>query len=87
MPTKSSPAADIYSRITERIVADLEQGVRPWLKPWTCRSDGGRIARPLRHNGEPYSGINVILLWAEAVTRGFQSPTWMTFRYIYSVLN
>ena len=27
--------ADIYARITDRIVADLERGVRPWTRPWT----------------------------------------------------
>ena len=26
--------ADLYSRVTERVIADLEKGVRPWLKPW-----------------------------------------------------
>lgn len=30
----SATAPDAYTRITNRIVADLEQGVRPWCKPW-----------------------------------------------------
>ena len=30
--------------------------------------------------GEPYRGINIVLLWSEAVARGFVSPIWMTFR-------
>jgi antirestriction protein ArdC len=72
--------ADIYARITDRIVADLERGVRPWTQPWTVANTAGRITRPLRHNGQPYSGVNVILLWSEAVARGFTSPTWMTFK-------
>jgi len=71
---------DLYSRVTNAIVADLERGVRPWTKPWSAEHLAGRISRPLRHSGEPYSGINVILLWAEAVARGFAAPTWMTFR-------
>ena len=25
---------DVYTKITNRIVADLEQGVRPWMRPW-----------------------------------------------------
>jgi len=77
MPINSN-TADLYTRITSRIIADLEQGVRPWLKPWTTGATN--VARPLRHSGEPYAGINVVLLWSEAVTRGFCSPTWMTFR-------
>jgi antirestriction protein ArdC len=40
----------------------------------------GRITRPRRHNGQPYTGINVVLLWSEAVARGFRSSTWMTFK-------
>lgn len=82
MSTKAqnASAADVYTRIINRIIEDLERGVRPWLKPWTARPVGGQVARPLRHNGEPYSGINVILLWSEAMARGFVSPTWMTFR-------
>jgi antirestriction protein ArdC len=41
----------------------------------------GRITRPLRHNGlNPIQGINTLLLWSEAVARGFVSPTWMTFK-------
>jgi hypothetical protein len=72
--------ADIYARITDRIVADLERGVRPWTRPWTVANTAGRITRPLRHNGQPYSGVNVILLWSEAVARGFTSPIWMTFK-------
>lgn len=71
---------DIYAKITDRIVAALEEGVRPWVQPWNTGNLEGRITRPLRHNGEPYSGINVLLLWSETVSRGFRSPTWMTFR-------
>jgi len=72
--------ADIYTRITDRIVADLEKGVRPWVKPWTTANTNGRITRPLRHNGLPYSGMNVLLLWSEQMSRGFASSTWMTFK-------
>ena len=41
---------DVYTRITNKIVADLEQGVRPWMKPWNASNTAGRITRPLRHN-------------------------------------
>ena len=77
---EENPRANIYARITDRIVADLERGVRPWVKPWNAANAAGRITRPLRHNGMPYQGINVVLLWSEAVARGFTSPIWMTFK-------
>ena len=77
-PNETRP--DLYARVTNAIIADLETGVRPWTKPWSAEHLAGRISRPLRHNREPYSGINVILLWAEATARGFGCPMWMTFR-------
>ena len=71
---------DLYARITDRIIAELERGVRPWVQPWAAANMSGRITRPLRHDGQPYTGINVVLLWSEAVARGFRSPIWMTFK-------
>jgi antirestriction protein ArdC len=72
--------ADVYSRITDKIVADLEQGVRPWMKPWNAEHAAGKITRPLRFNGMPYSGINVMMLWSDAMDKGFNAPIWMTFK-------
>jgi antirestriction protein ArdC len=40
----------------------------------------GKIVRPLRHNGIPYSGINILMLWGAALEHGFASPFWMTFK-------
>ena len=71
---------DVYERITAQIVAELEQGVRPWLKPWNAEHAAGRITRPLRFNGVPYQGINVIMLWSAAVAAGYAAPIWMTFK-------
>ena len=71
---------DVYSRITDRIIADLEQGVRPWMKPWNAEHAAGRITRPLRHNGQPYNGINVLMLWSAAMDRGYSAPIWMTYK-------
>jgi antirestriction protein ArdC len=66
---------DVYTRVTNKIVADLEQGVRPWMKPWNASHTAGRITRPLRHNGIAYSGINILMLWASAIEQGFAVPS------------
>jgi antirestriction protein ArdC len=80
MTSETSSRGDVYSRITARIVADLEQGVRPWFKPWNAEHAAGRITRPLRANGIPYQGINILTLWSEAFTKGYSAPIWMTFK-------
>lgn len=78
MTRPDTPARpDLYARITDTIIAQLETGVRPWTQPW---ASSAAVSRPLRHTGEAYSGINVLLLWSEAMARGFEASTWMTFR-------
>jgi antirestriction protein ArdC len=78
--TQTSNRSDIYNRITDKIVADLEQGVRPWMKPWNAEHAASRITRPLRYNGIPYNGINVIMLWSAAVVKKYTCPLWLTFK-------
>ncbi len=62
--------ADVYEKVTGKIIADLEKGELTWLKPWSSGNTDGRIVRPLRFNGVPYSGINVLMLWSAAVECG-----------------
>ena len=69
------PGRDFAADITALILEKLEQGVLPWKRPWQTRT-----VQPLRHNGEPYSGINHYYLALVADTRGYQSPFWMTYR-------
>ncbi len=72
--------SDIYTRITETVLSHLEQGVRPWQKPWHAEHAAGRITRPLRANGVPYRGINVLSLWMEAEANGYTAPIWITYK-------
>jgi antirestriction protein ArdC len=71
---------DIYTRITNTILAQLEQGERPWFRPWNAGHAAGRITRPLRANDVPYRGINILSLWIEAEEKGYAAPIWMTYR-------
>lgn len=38
------------------------------------------MSRPLRHNGLPYQGINILILWATAMEQGYSTPIWMTYQ-------
>ena len=67
----------IYTRVTQEIVADLERGVAPWVKPWSG------TASPLPHNaatGHCYRGINHLLLGIRCCAQGFASNGWITYR-------
>lgn len=71
---------DIYTRVTKKIIADLEKGERTWMKPWNTEHLSVRITKPKRHNGQCYQGLNIILLWAASVDLGYTSNNWMTFK-------
>lgn len=80
------PRADVYTRVTDRIVADLEKGVRTWMKPWSVDHALARLpSLPLRHCGTPYRGVNVLLLWGEMVDKGYENPLWMTYKQAESM--
>ena len=70
---------DVYTRITNKIIADLERGNLTWLQPWQAGHAAGEVSRPLRSTGERYQGVNVLMLWAAAMENGYVAPIWMTF--------
>ncbi|TGP30235.1 DUF1738 domain-containing protein [Mesorhizobium sp. M2D.F.Ca.ET.185.01.1.1] len=78
--TNETPRQDVYSRITNQIIEALEQGVKPWTQPWSAAHAAGHVSRPLRHNGKPYAGINVLTLWESAMTGHYAAPIWVTFK-------
>lgn len=58
---------DIYKEVTDRIIAQLDNGIIPWHKPWI--SSGSAISRA---TGKPYSLLNQMLLG--------KSGEYMTFK-------
>ena len=72
--------ADVYTRVTSKILADLERGNLTWLQPWQAGHQAGPVSRPLRAGGQAYRGINVIMLWAAAMERNYSCPLWLTYR-------
>lgn len=75
-----SKYADTYLSITNTIIEAIESGTRPWMQPWSAASDEQMFNRPLRANGEPYRGINILLLWNASAVQGFEYDRFMTYR-------
>jgi antirestriction protein ArdC len=75
----SDARTSLYAEVTDRIVADLERGVFPWVQPWDASSLGVGLPENAR-TGRRYSGINILILW-DAAVRGERSvQRWVTFR-------
>lgn len=68
---------DLYTEVSARIVAELERGAAPWIKPWSATA-GQNVPQNAVTN-RPYSGCNVILLWL-ARNRGWPTPRFLTFK-------
>ena len=59
----------------------IEGGNLTWLQPWQAGGHkAGAITRPLRAGGIPYRGVNVLMLWASAMEKGYSCPLWLTYK-------
>ncbi len=78
-----SDRTSLYQEITDKIIAELEQGRVPWVQPWLGSATGVSAPLGLPRNaatGRSYSGINVLILWCAVAERGFTGQKWLTFR-------
>lgn len=70
--------SDLYQSVTDKIVAALEAGTPPWVRPWTADADSGL---PVNAGSKrPYQGINVVLLLLEGMVHGYARNAWLTYR-------
>lgn len=79
LTNENTSQQDIYTRVTNKILSDLEKGNLTWRKPWNSEHLAGQITRPLRWNNIPYEGINTLMLWGTSAEKGYVYPHWMTF--------
>lgn len=84
MCRESSVSAKIHAEITAAIVAELEQGVAPWVKPWKS-GPGGKCMPCNAATNRPYRGVNVLTLWSAALGCGYPLPRWLTFRQAHEL--
>lgn len=85
-PREGSDRTNLYDDITERIIAEIEEGRLPWVQPWETAAAQAPLAMPKNAStGRNYSGINVLILWSAVVQNGFASQHWLTFRQALSL--
>jgi antirestriction protein ArdC len=68
---------DPYAEVSARIIAELEAGAAPWIKPWSATP--GMNTPCNAATNRPYSGCNVVLLWM-AQAAGYRTPRFLTFK-------
>jgi len=68
---------DLYAEVSARIIAELEKGAAPWVKPWSARPGANTPCNAI--SNRPYSGCNVVLLWM-AQAAGYRTPRFLAFK-------
>src|SRR5437588_2692989 len=68
---------DVYTEVSARIVAELEAGAAPWVKPWSATPGANTPCNAV--SNRPYSGCNIVLLWM-AQAAGYRTPRFLTFK-------
>lgn len=66
---------DIYQEVTDRIIAALEAGTAPWLRPWREDKSGNALEPHNAVTGRPYNGINLLVLG----TMPYAELGWLTY--------
>lgn len=65
----------IYQEITDSIIAELEKGATPWVKPWNAPLSADKNIV----SGKAYRGINRLLLAMISGIKGYTVPSWGTY--------
>lgn len=69
-----------HDEIVQGIIAELEAGTAPWVKPWAV-DPGANPGLPYNAATQrEYSGINILQLWALSIMRGFGAGGFVTYR-------
>ena len=63
---------EVVTKVTARIIEQLEQGVKPWKCSWERTQSGPPLPRNLK-TGRYYQGINVPILWCAAEGGGYST--------------
>jgi len=59
----STEHKDVYQMVTDRIIAQMEQGIVPWRKPWSTKGTANPEEMAISHeSGKPYSLLNQFLV-------------------------
>ena len=71
----------LYREVTDRIIAELEGGIVPWVQPWGGVDGGAAMGLPRNaKTKKAYSGINILLLWNAVIKGGYGAQSWLTFK-------
>lgn len=77
---------DLYQFVTNTVIAQLQEGVPPWVRPWADERVPGIGMIPSNLiTGRLYSGSNILLLWLTATSMGYPNLQFCTYQQVNSI--
>jgi antirestriction protein ArdC len=73
MTRQQAQATDKFQIVTDKLIALIEQGVKPWTKPWYSTPYQNLVT------GHQYQGINPILCAIDTIVYDWQHPFFVGF--------
>jgi antirestriction protein ArdC len=71
-------ATDKFQMVTDQLIQQLENGVKPWVKPWFSRSFQNLAS------GHEYRGGNPMFLAVQMMAQGFDTPLFIGYKQAQS---
>lgn len=65
--------SDKFQIVSDRLMQLLENGVKPWVKPWKAVGYQNLIT------GHEYTGINPLLCAIDCMAQNYEQPYFLTF--------
>ena len=66
----------VYQEVTDQIIAEIEKGAMPWVKPWSATSSAERNIV----SKQEYNGINRLILGMTTMFRSYTTPYYGSFK-------
>ncbi len=75
MSARRTAVKNHHLAVTEKLIAELERGCAPWVRPW------GGSALPMNiATKRLYRGANILSLWLAQQAAGYPSAQWLSYR-------
>ena len=76
---RPAPRPSLYDEVTQTIIAELEAGRFPWVRPWGTAGAAGPGLPCNAVTRRSYTGVNVLILWGAVIAHGYPTQGWLTF--------
>ncbi len=77
---RSQAEKDRYQEVTDKVISIMEEGRKPWVKPWDSKAAFSMSIPFNAVTGKRYTGVNTLILMSNELTHESGDPRWATYK-------